>query len=186
MTRSKPDKGTLLIAEPSLTGDISFTRSVVLLAEHSEEGSLGFILNKPLHYMISDLVKEIEIPFPVYNGGPVEQDNLYFIHKVPHLVNCSVEIADGIYWGGNFETIITLINNGDISENDIRFFLGYSGWDALQLDQELESQSWVLVENNMENDIFLEPAKAFWNKKIHELGGRYLIWANAPENPSLN
>ena len=96
MVTLKPTKGKLLIAEPSLTGDVSFNRSVVLLAEHSTEGSVGFILNKPLEYQINDLVTEIELPFLVYNGGPVEQDNLYFIHKVPHLIDNSVEISDGI------------------------------------------------------------------------------------------
>ena len=95
-----PKKGNLLIAEPALTGDVSFNRSVVLLAEHGTNGSVGFILNKPLNYSIHDLVTEILIPFQVYNGGPVEQDNLYFIHKVPHLIAGSIEISDGIYWGG--------------------------------------------------------------------------------------
>ena len=122
----KPKKGKLLIAEPSLTGDVSFNRSVVLLAEHNDEGSVGFILNKPLNYSMNDLVDEIEVPFPVFNGGPVEQDNLYFIHKVPDLIPNSVEISDGIYWGGDFEITVMLVNSGKISQKDIRFFLGYS------------------------------------------------------------
>jgi len=112
----KPKKGKLLIAEPTLTGDVSFNRSVVLLAEHNEEGSVGFILNKPLEYSISDLIAEIHTPFQVYNGGPVEQDNLYFIHKVPHLIGNSIEISNGIYWGGDFEKTIQLINEKTISE----------------------------------------------------------------------
>ena len=99
----KPKKGKLLIAEPALTGDVSFNRSVVLLAEHNDEGAVGFILNKPLEYDICDLVSEIKVPLKVFNGGPVEQDNLYFIHKVPHLIEDSIEISDGIYWGGDFE-----------------------------------------------------------------------------------
>lgn len=97
MVTQKPKKGNLLIAEPSLTGDVSFNRSVVLIAEHNSEGSVGFILNKPLEYTISDLVSEITVPFQVFNGGPVEQDNLYFIHKVPELIENSVEISDGIF-----------------------------------------------------------------------------------------
>jgi putative transcriptional regulator len=97
MVKLKPKKGKLLIAEPTLTGDVSFNRSVVLIAEHNEEGSVGFILNKPLEYHINDLVSEIVVPFRVYNGGPVEQDNLYFIHKVPHLISDSIEISDGIF-----------------------------------------------------------------------------------------
>ena len=128
MIALKPTKGKLLIAEPSLTGDVSFNRSVVLLAEHSNEGSVGFILNKPLEYQINDLVTEIEIPFQVYNGGPVEQDNLYFIHKVPHLIDNSVEISDGIYWGGDFEELKSMMESGTVSEHQIMFLVGYSGW----------------------------------------------------------
>ncbi|GMN12083.1 YqgE/AlgH family protein [Croceitalea sp. MTPC9] len=186
MVSSKPKKGKLLIAEPSITGDVSFNRSVVLLAEHNDEGSVGFILNKPLEYDISDLITEIKIPFKVFNGGPVEQDNLYFIHKVPDLIQGSIEISDGIYWGGDFEKTIELINNEVITENDIRFFLGYSGWDSLQLDQELSSKSWVVVKNEYESNIIQKSASAFWKEKMVELGGDYLIWSNAPENPTLN
>ncbi len=182
----KPNKGILLIAEPALTGDVSFNRSVVLLAEHNEEGSVGFILNKPLDYDISDLVPDIAVPFRVFNGGPVEQDNLYFIHKVPHLIDNSIEISDGIYWGGDFEKTIDLINTKTITDKDIRFFLGYSGWASLQLDQELHSKSWILVKNKYESDIIQKPASAFWKEKMIELGGDYLLWSNAPENPSLN
>ena len=182
----KPKKGKLLIAEPSLTGDVSFNRSVVLLAEHNEEGSVGFILNKPLNYSMNELVEEIEVPFPVYNGGPVEQDNLYFIHKVPDLIPNSVEISHGIYWGGDFERTVMLVNSGQISQNEIRFFLGYSGWASLQLDQELDSKSWIVVINKYESDIIQKPAQTFWKEKMMELGGQYLLWSNAPENPSLN
>ncbi len=186
MLSIKPKKGKLLIAEPALTGDVSFNRSVVLLAEHNDEGSVGFILNKPLDYSISDLITEIRVPLQVFNGGPVEQDNLYFIHKVPHLIDNSVEISDGIYWGGDFDRTIELINEEIITEKDIRFFLGYSGWASLQLDQELLSKSWIVVPNQYESDIIQKSTKAFWKEHMIELGGDYLLWSNAPENPSLN
>lgn len=186
MVSDKPQKGKLLVAEPTLTGDVSFNRSVVLLAEHNHEGSVGFILNKPLDYTINDLISEITIPFKVFNGGPVEQDNLYFIHKVPHLIHDSIEISDGIFWGGNFEKTIELINSKTITEQDIRFFLGYSGWGSSQLDEELTSKSWVVVQNEYESNILQKPSSAFWKEKMVELGGDYLLWSNAPENPSLN
>ncbi|NJB35436.1 MULTISPECIES: YqgE/AlgH family protein [Flavobacteriaceae] len=186
MTYTEPHKGRLLIAEPSLTGDVSFNRSVVLIAEHNEQGSVGFILNKPLDYDISELVPEISQSFKVYNGGPVEQDNLYFIHRVPQFIENSIEIADGIYWGGDFENTITLINDGTITAKDIRFFLGYSGWDSLQLKQELSSKSWVVTSNVYRSDIINKAALTFWKEKMMELGGDYLIWSNAPENPILN
>ena len=186
MVGLKPKKGKLLIAEPALTGDVSFNRSVVLLAEHNEEGSVGFILNKPLKFNINDLVTEISIPLQVFNGGPVEQDNLYFIHKVPHLIENSIEISDGIYCGGDFDRTVSLINNKEITEHDIRFFLGYSGWSSLQLDQELSSKSWIVVKNEYESSLIQKSSVAFWKEKMIELGGNYLLWSNAPENPNLN
>lgn len=186
MVGLKPEKGKLLIAEPSLTGDVSFNRSVVLIAEHNDEGSVGFILNKPLNYRMQDLVPEILVPFPVYNGGPVEQDNLYFIHTIPHLISDSIEITSGIYWGGDFETTVTLINQQKINPDDIRFFLGYSGWASSQLDQELSSNSWIVVLNTYHSEIIKKSTQAFWREKMMELGGDYLLWSNAPENPGLN
>ncbi|PCJ94993.1 MAG: transcriptional regulator [Flavobacteriaceae bacterium] len=186
MHDSRPKKGELLIAEPTLTGDVSFNRSVVLLAEHNDEGSVGFILNKPLDYDVSDLIGDINVPFQVFNGGPVEQDNLYFIHKVPHLIEDSIEISNGIYWGGNFEKTVALINKKLITPNDIRFFLGYTGWDSLQLHQELSSKSWVVVQNKYKSSIIQKSTNAFWKEKMIELGGDYLLFSNSPENPNLN
>lgn len=186
MVAITPKKGHLLIAEPSIIGDVSFNRSVVLLAEHNREGSIGFILNKPLEFRLNELIPEIKKSFRVYNGGPVEQDNLYFIHRVPELVENSIEISNGIYWGGDFQQIIELINENAIKEGDIRFFLGYSGWENTQLERELSSNSWVVSENKYKSNIIQKSAMHFWKEKMLELGGEYLIWSNAPENPNLN
>ena len=134
MISEKLKKGQLLVAEPSIIGDLSFNRSVILLAEHNKDGSVGFILNKPLKYTIRDLVPEIEANFKIYNGGPVEQDNLYFIHNVPELITDSIEISSGIFWGGDFELTKELINDGKIKKDNIRFFLGYTGWETQQLE----------------------------------------------------
>jgi putative transcriptional regulator len=187
MITIKPKKGDLLIAEPAIIGDMSFNRSIVLLADHTEEGSIGFILNKPLKYNINDLVPEIEVStFKVYNGGPVEQDNLYFIHKVPKLIPDSIEISLGIYWGGDFSKVAELIANGNIKETDIRFFLGYSGWGNNQLETELKSNSWVVTDNVYKKDIIEKSYESFWKEKMLEFGGEYSIWSNAPENPNYN
>lgn len=186
MISEKLQKGQLLIAEPSIIGDLSFNRSVILLADHNEEGSVGFILNKPLKYTIKDLLPEIEANFKIYNGGPVEQDNLYFIHNVPHLIPNSIEISNGIFWGGDFELTKDLINKGLVKKKNIRFFLGYTGWDSEQLETEMLSNSWILTRNIYENKILGKASVHFWKEKIMELGGEYLIWSNAPENPILN
>ena len=181
------NKGHLLIAEPSIIGDVSFNRAVILLAEHSDTGSVGFIMNKPLEYTLADFVPELEdCNLTVYNGGPVEQDNLYFIHKAPQLIPDSVEISKGIFWGGDFSNVVTQIQTGDLQENDVRFFLGYSGWDPQQLDCELEENSWVVLENEHHQDILGLNCANLWREKIMSLGGDYLIWSNAPENPGYN
>lgn len=181
-----PKKGNLLIAEPSVLGDVSFNRSIVLLAEHNAEGSVGFIMNKPLTYTINDLVPEVEANFTVYNGGPVEQDNLYFLHNVPDIIPNSVEIANGLYWGGDFSTIIQLINTEKIKKNNIRFFLGYSGWEAQQLDDELKANNWIVTENTLREKILSKEVEHFWREKISEQGGDYVLFSNAPSDPLLN
>lgn len=185
MIALKPTKGHLLVAEPSIIGDVAFNRSVVLLADHSEQGSVGFILNKVLDFTLKDLIPDLDVNFKIYNGGPVEQDNLYFIHKVPDLIPESIEIANGIYWGGNFEAVQQLIEKKMINEKQIRFFLGYSGWDANQLNEELNSHSWI-VTTNEDNDIIERPYNSFWKDKMLQLGGEYVLWSNAPENPTYN
>ena len=186
MISEKLKKGHLLIAEPSIIGDLSFNRSVILLADHNAEGSVGFILNKPLKYTIKDLLPEINSNFKIYNGGPVEQDNLYFIHNVPNLIPDSIEISDGIFWGGDFDLTKNLINTGILKKKNIRFFLGYTGWDSEQLENEMQASSWILTNNIYENKILSKSSSHFWKEKIVELGGEYLIWSNAPENPILN
>ena len=186
MITEKLEKGHLLVAEPSIIGDLSFNRSVILLADHTSEGSVGFILNKPLKYTIKDLLPEIDSDFKIYNGGPVEQNNLYFIHNIPDLIPNSIEISNGIFWGGDFEFTKELINTGVIKKKNIRFFLGYTGWDSKQLENEMQANSWILIKNTYKNKILSKASVHFWREKILELGGDYLIWSNAPENPILN
>jgi len=186
MTITTPKKGNLLIAEPSIIGDISFNRSIVLLTDYNTEGAIGFILNKPLDYTIGDLIPELKSSFKVFNGGPVEQDNLYFIHKCPDLIPNSVEISLGIFWGGDFDVVAKLLAESKIDANDIKFFLGYSGWESNQLNEELKSNAWVVTENTYEKNIIEKCCENFWKDQMVELGGDYSIWSNAPENPSYN
>ena len=159
----------------------SFNRSVILIADHNKD-IYGFILNKPLKFSLKQLVSGIH-NFKVFNGGPVEQDNLYFIHKRPDIIPDSIEIF-GIYWGGN--TVIKLINNEVLDENDIKFFLGYTGWSEEQLKHEVEDHSWVVSENTFKNKVISDNLDNYWRTKMIELGDQYSIWSNAPENPSYN
>lgn len=186
MNEVKIKRGQLLLSEPALLGENSFNRSVILLAEYTSEGTVGFILNKPLEFTIGDLIPEINSNLTVYNGGPVEQDNLYFIHTVPHKIKNSVEISNGIYWGGDFESLKNLLNEDEILKTEIRFFLGYSGWSKMQLEAELQENNWLLIENKEKGKLLSKPANDFWKEKIKDQGGDYILFSNAPENPILN
>ena len=178
-------KGNLLIAEPSILNDSSFNRAIILITEHTENNSVGFILNRPLDYTINEVLPEIDCDFTIYQGGPVEQDNLYFVHRVPDLISDSIEVGNGIYWGGNFESLKVLLEKKLLKSSDIRFFLGYSGWGKLQLENELKTKSWFITENDTPN-IFNIDISDFWKKKILQKGGNYKLWANAPSDFNLN
>jgi putative transcriptional regulator len=179
-------KGHVLVAEPALTGDVSFSRAVILIAEHNLKGSVGFILNKPLSYTLDELIEEIHFPYPVFNGGPVEQDNIYFIHIAPKVIPGSIEISDGIYWGGDFSALLKALEQNLIAENQIKFFLGYTGWSQKQLDGEIKTNSWITVKNLDISTLVKQENHSLWKDSIKALGGKYLIWSNTPENPSLN
>ena len=185
MDSKTPHKGRLLIAKPSILNDSSFNRSVILLTEHSDQNSIGFILNKPLKYSVNDLIPDVDCDFTVHEGGPVEQDNLYFIHKIPKLIPNSIEVSNGIYWGGNFNSLVSLLNDKKIDNNSIRFFLGYSGWDSNQLIDEMSTKSWFCIENNYSN-ILSADNNSFWKNHLLKIGGKYRLWANAPSDPKLN
>ncbi len=187
MEKIQPNRGDVLVSEPSTIGDYTFNRSVILLAHIDSEGAVGFIINKPLDYNLEELIPEIDENFKIFNGGPVEQENLYFIHDVPELISNSIEIKDGIYWGGSFDDIVSLINKKKITPKNIKFFLGYSGWDASQLESEIDLNTWIIDSNTNSIDILSALNNGeYWQEKMKNLGGDYLLWSNAPENPNNN
>ncbi len=141
----KPEKGRLLISEPFLP-DPNFERTVVLLCEHNEEGSFGFVLNKPSILKVGEVMEDLaDLESLVYVGGPVQQDTLHFIHRNAVLEN-AVEIVDSIHWGGAFESLLLLFETHQFDEKNIRFFLGYSGWGPGQLEAELDQDSWIVCD----------------------------------------
>lgn len=180
-----PSKGKLLVSEPSILNDQSFNRSIIYLTEYNDNGCIGFILNKPIKFLLKDLIPEINCNFQIFNGGPVNQENLYFVHRKPALIPNSIEIGDGIFWGGDFEVLTELLNQDKLKQSEIRFFLGYSGWTKNQLQEELKETSWVVIDNKFPNILSIK-SNGFWKNQMLKFGGEYQIWANAPKNPTLN
>jgi putative transcriptional regulator len=179
-----PVKGTLLISAPFLS-DI-FKRSVVLLTEHNNEGSVGFIINKPLKMKFNEVIEDFpEFNAKIFLGGPVQPELVNFIHKAGNLLDGGVEIIDGIFWGGNFQTLKILAEQGSLNPEDFRFFLGYSGWSPNQLISELEIDSWFLNNSNKEY-IFDPDSDHLWQKILKSKGGEYSVISTFPEDPSVN
>jgi putative transcriptional regulator len=180
----KPQQGVILISEPSLR-DFYFRQSVVLLAEHNDEGSFGIIINKPIETRLNEVLKDFtDLDIPIYLGGPVKTDSIFFIHTKKNVGN-STRIIDGLYWGGDLDTIKEMLELRMINENEIRFFIGYSGWDPKQLDREIREKSWVLSHTSVDEIINRQPEK-LWSWYLKSMGSDYAIWANFPSDPSFN
>lgn len=181
----KPKIGSLLLSEPFQAEQI-FNRSVIILCEYNEEGSFGVVLNKPSPYKVKDIIKEMsEVDFPVYIGGPVDVERIFFIHDQGDIIPNSIKINEKYYWGGNLDVIKNMITNKQLSSENIRFFIGYSGWDAEQLKEELTYNSWVVLNKEIDNMLSFS-AESLWEKCVNKLGKDYSFWTKMPEDPILN
>ena len=186
LNKDVPRKGSLLISEPFLA-DNFFKRSVVYLCEHNEDGSFGFVLNNMLTVNLGDVMDGFteECGFQIGFGGPENSSNLYNLHALKSELRDSVMVTNGVYTGGDFDIIQKLINTNLIDEKQIRFFLGYSGWGAGQLESELEDNSWVVC-NDYDVDIISKSDKSLWKNVLENMGGNFKVISNFPEDPALN
>ena len=173
-------KGNILIASPNLLFDSFFSKTIILIVDQTQDGYTGFILNKPLKIKI----KEVK-SFKIFSGGPVSNDDLYFIYRTKEPIKGSLKIKDDLYWGGNIDEIFKLIEKEIIDDNDIRFFIGYSGWNHNQLKNEIKNKSWIVGDNNSGSILKISNQK-HWKNEMKKLGGEYLLWSESPEDPVLN
>lgn len=180
-----PEKGKVLVSEPFLQ-DAYFRRSVVLLVEHNEEGTLGVVLNNTLEYDIAAALPD----FPQINsllgiGGPVRSDTVHTLHQYGDLIPGSSQVLDDIFWGGDFETIKLAVLSDEIDDFKIRFFAGISSWYPGQLDKEIRENSW-LVTNLDGTTIMSGFGPELWKETLMKEAKRYRMWTLYPENPLLN
>jgi putative transcriptional regulator len=181
-----PATGRVLISEPFMM-DPNFKRSVILLTEYSEAGAMGFILNHASEFALGDLLPDLSYAdFTVYTGGPVANNTLHFIHRCPEKIGDGVDIGNGIFWGGDFETVKLLVKSYNLKADEVRFFTGYSGWTPDQLDDEIKEDSWIVAEKIRADSIFSSNEDNLWREVVIGLGQRYAHIANFPENPELN
>lgn len=178
-------KGKVLLAEPFML-DPNFKRAAVLLCEHDEEGSVGFVMNKPLNVRIDEIVEGFpEFDAEVSLGGPVQTDTIHYVHNIGDLLEGSLKVIDGIYWGGDFDKLKFLIAQQLILPHNIRFFVGYSGWSEGQLDDEMQYGSWLVADMDA-NYLFKSPAESLWKQVMYNKGDAYTVIAQMPDSVSLN
>jgi putative transcriptional regulator len=179
-----PEKGTMLISEP-FSNDAYFKRSVVLLTLNDQEGAVGFILNKQVELSLSDLFEEdFDFKGKVSIGGPVSIDRIDFLHTLGNIIPDSRHVIDNIYWGGDFNVILKMLRSRSITEEQIRFFIGYSGWGKGQLDKEIENDYWLVTHPDSQSIMSVD--KNYWKTTLKRLGRKYEVWLNIPEDPVLN
>ena len=179
-----PGKGKVLISEPFLS-DRFFNRTIVFLTEHGPEGSVGYILNRVLELRVNTAVEELEgWEENLSIGGPVSSDTLHYLHSLGEKVPGSRMVVPGIWWGGDLDVIRSLINAGKVTRDQLRFFLGYSGWSKGQLMKELKDNSWVIA--SVPNDVIMKSRGDVWKDVLRSFDNKYKIWAEFPESPEMN
>lgn len=182
-----PSQGKVLISEPFLV-DPMFGRSVILLIDHSDEGTVGLIVNKHLPMTLNDLFDEFDslAPIPLYKGGPIATDTLFYLHRLKHIPN-AIPVSKELYLNGDFEAIKTYLLQGNRAEGMIRFFLGYAGWDSSQLEKEIQEDTWLVSERKFTQlmDTSASASEA-WKEALKEMGRKYETWSRFPQVPSLN
>ncbi len=181
-----PREGSLLIAEPFLKEDC-FNHAVVLLVDYGKgETSMGLVINKKSRYNFSELFPSMEISAPIYAGGPVGNDRLFYIHTLGTLIKESVEITPGLWVGGDFDDVVEYLKAGYPTEGVIRFFLGYSGWQAGQLEEEISNDVWVVDNDYDGSDLLSDDEDTTWHRIVRGLGDRFRGWKYHPMNVSDN
>jgi putative transcriptional regulator len=170
MTKEKIKRGQILLADPFMDEPV-FKRAAIYMCEHNKEGSLGFIINKQMEFGIQELVLDFpEFESKVYYGGPVSTDTIHYIHTKGDILENSIQIDKGIYWGGDFSKLKWFIEKELIKPSDVRFYLGYSGWEPAQLHTEIDTGSWLVADADI-NYIFAKRWSTLWNKILEDAGG---------------
>lgn len=182
-----PAQGSILISEPFLQ-DAYFQRSVVLLVEHTQEGSMGFVLNKKTDLLVNSFFSDLkELPdMPIYLGGPVGSNRLFFIHSLGDLIiPDSLKINENLFFDGDFNALLRYIKNGHSIKGKVKFFMGYSGWQKGQLNNEIFQNSWI-VSHASNRNVLLAEGEDYWKQSLKQLGRQYETWTKYPKDPYLN
>lgn len=186
LNRFQPERGRLLVSEPFLP-DPYFRRTVVLLCDHNDEGSFGFVLNRRMDLTINDLMEDLPpISSRVGIGGPVQSGELYYLHTLGAHVEGSREVIDGVHMGGDYAQLRAMLATDPKLSKHVRFFVGYSGWGADQLKKELDDRAWMVAPADKRRIMGVPSDDDLWRSTLRAMGREFAPLANFPDDPSLN
>lgn len=188
MPTLSPRPGALLVAEPFLREEY-FNHAVISLIEYTPDTpAMGLVLNKPTGYTLGDSIEGIDDSndTPIYCGGPVSCDRLFYLHSLGSEFPHSRRLAKNLFIGGDFDSVKSYVNMGMATESKIRFFVGYSGWDPGQLEEEITRHVWAVAPQPASSEILREDGDSFWYKTVRSMGAEYRNWLYHPLNPQFN
>jgi putative transcriptional regulator len=184
--KQKAVQGCLLLSDP-FTQDPYFSRSAILLCRHNKKETFGFVLTNYIEIDLHKLDENMpEIITKISFGGPVEKDNLFYIHTFGKEIEGAEKIMDTLYFGGDYEMLFELIKAEPKRINEVRFFIGYAGWDFEQLNNEMKDHSWIAVTNISEKEILSTSSDHFWKDCMTKQGSKFEMISNFPLNPNEN
>lgn len=188
MPTGKPQPGALLVAEPFLRED-HFNHAVISLIEYApDKSAMGLVLNKPTGYTLGEAIDGINnnVNIPIYCGGPVSCDRLFYIHSLGLKLPGARQLTNDLFIGGDFNSVKDYINHNLPTEGIIRFFIGYSGWDDGQLDEEIHNHVWAVAPSPANSELLKDDGDSFWYHIVKSMGKPYRNWLYHPLNPQLN
>jgi putative transcriptional regulator len=184
--KRKARKGRVLIADP-FTDDDYFGRAVVYLCDHNSEGTFGFVLNNFIDIDLNQVAKNFpDIKSNISIGGPVQTEHIFFLHTVGKMIEGSMEVDDGIFIGGDYDQLKQKLDDGEIKPNQVRFFLGYSGWSTGQLQEEIDNHSWIVAPVLSPLEIMDDKVIDIWSRYMRREGKKYDILSRSPVDFSAN
>ncbi|MBR4829243.1 MAG: YqgE/AlgH family protein [Muribaculaceae bacterium] len=187
--QSQPKRGSLLVAKPTV-GDFFFKRSLVLIVDPDEgEGAMGVVVNHYTGYNLRDILPDIETveEIPLFLGGPVGDQMLFYIHTLgPEIIPESIDMGNGVWFGGHFDAIKRYVELGAPVGGHIKFIVGYSGWEKDQITSEINRHDWAVLDGAGRDLLMGDGDDNQWRDAVAHFGDRYRLWLNLPSDPSFN
>lgn len=189
MPQPEPEAGNLLVAEPFLR-ESYFNHAVVCLIDCPRgESAMGLVMNKPSEYTLGEVLDSVPEPLAgirVMCGGPVDENRLFYLHTMQPMFPGSERVCGDLFIGGDFDSVVDYVGSGMPVDGRLQFYLGYSGWEPLQLQEEIDRNAWAVTGMDNPGRMLGWPAGKMWHRQVAMMGPAYRGWLYHPQYPMMN